>query len=52
MKKNKQRNGSLWGALLGTSIGLMVGSQMTPMNRRKIKRTARKASENIKDMMD
>lgn len=52
MKKSKKRNGTLWGTILGTSIGLMVASQITPMNRRKIKRTARKASENIKDMMD
>lgn len=52
MKKNKNRNGTIWGTILGTSIGLMVGSQMTPMNKRKIKRAARKTTENIKDMMD
>lgn len=52
MKNNKHSKGAFWGTILGTSIGVIISSQMTPMNKRKIKRTARKASSNIKDMMD
>lgn len=52
MKNNKGSNGVFWGTILGTSIGLIVSSQMTPMNKKKLKKTARKASSNFKDMMD
>ena len=52
MKNRKRSNGAFWGTILGTSIGVLLSSQMTPMNKRKIKRTARKASTNLKDMMD
>ena len=52
MRKSKNSMGTFWGTILGTSIGLIVGSQITPMNKRKIKKTARKATSNLKDMMD
>lgn len=51
-RNNRKSNGTFWGTILGTSIGLVVGSQMTPMNKRKIKKTAKRASSSLKDMMD
>lgn len=51
-KNNRNSSGLLWGTILGTSIGLLVSSQMTPMNKRKIRKTAKRASSNLKDMME
>ena len=46
---NKRKNGAFWGTVMGTTIGIIVSSQMSPMNRKKMMRTARKASSNLKD---
>lgn len=51
-KNNRKSNGAFWGTILGTSIGLIINSQMTPMSKKKIKKTAKRATSNIKDMMD
>lgn len=51
-RNNRNSNGALWKTILGTSVGLILGSRMTPMNKRKIKKTAKRASSNLKDMMD
>lgn len=51
-RNNKSSNGAFWGTILGTSIGLIISSQMTPMNKRRIKKTAKRATTNLRDMMD
>lgn len=49
MFNNKYNNGAFWGTVIGTSIGIILSSKMTPMNRRKMMRTAKKVGSNLKD---
>jgi hypothetical protein len=46
---NKRSNKALWGTILGTSLGIIISSQMPPLNRKKMMRSARKASANLMD---
>lgn len=52
MFNNRNRNGALWGTILGASMGIFLGSKMTPMNRRRMMRKARRATSNFKDGID
>ena len=45
----KFKNGALWGSIIGTSIGLAFGSQMSPMQRRRFMRSARRATSTLRD---
>lgn len=49
---NRYRNGAFWGTVIGTSLGIILSSRMTPMNRRKMMRTARKVKDNLMDGMN
>lgn len=46
---NKYNNRAFWGTVIGTSIGIIVSSQISPLNKRKMMRTARKVKSNFKD---
>lgn len=46
---NKRTNGAFWGTIVGTSIGIIISSQMSPLNRKKMMRSAKKASSSLKN---
>ncbi len=52
MFKNRGKSTAIMGTIIGASMGIIIGTQMTPMNRRKIMRKARRATESLKDGLD
>ncbi|MBU5426711.1 hypothetical protein KQI41_09860 [Tissierella pigra] len=50
--RNKYNNGAFWGTIIGTSIGIIISNQMTPMNRKKMMRSTKKMSSNLIDGMN
>jgi hypothetical protein len=42
-------NKKLWGTVFGVSMGLMIGSQMTSSNRKKMMKKSRKLTSNMMD---
>ncbi|MBU5440205.1 hypothetical protein KQI42_19610 [Tissierella sp. MSJ-40] len=49
MNNNGFRNGAFWGSLLGASVGMYFGTKMTPMQRRKMMKSARRATTTLRD---
>lgn len=47
MNNNGFRNGALLGSILGASVGMIFGTRMWPMQRRRIMRTARRAKSTL-----
>ncbi len=52
MNNNGFRNGAFLGSIIGASLGMIFGTRMGPMQRRKIMRTARRAKSTLRDGMD
>jgi hypothetical protein len=50
--RNKYNNGAFWGTVIGTSIGIIVSNRISPMNRKKVMRSARKMGSNLVDGMN
>lgn len=49
---NKYNNRAFWGTVIGTSLGVIISSQMTPKSRRRMMKTARRAKNTVKDGMN
>lgn len=49
MNDNGFRNGAFLGSIIGASLGMIFGTKMSPMRRRRIARTARKAKSTLKN---
>ncbi len=49
---NRYKNGAFWGTVIGTSLGIIITSKMTPLNKKKMMRTARKVRTNLRDGMN
>jgi surface antigen len=49
MNNNGFKNGALFGTLLGASLGMIFGTRMSPFQKRKIMKTARRASSTLKN---
>ncbi|CAK7053729.1 hypothetical protein ACF3M2_16745 [Tissierella carlieri] len=52
MFNNRYKNGAFWGTVIGTSLGIIITSKMTPLNKKKMMRTARKVRTNLRDGMN
>ncbi|NLJ78319.1 MAG: hypothetical protein GX329_03055 [Tissierellia bacterium] len=46
------RNGAFLGGIIGASLGMVFGTKMSPMRKRKVMRTARKAGLTLKNGMN
>lgn len=49
MNNNGFRNGALLGSIIGASLGMIFGTRMGPMKRRRLMRTARRASSTLRN---
>jgi gas vesicle protein len=49
MNNNGFKNGALFGTIVGTSLGMMFGTRMSPIQRKKIARTAKRATSTLKN---
>ena len=49
MNNNGFKNGALFGSIIGASLGMIFGTKMSPFKRRKLVRTARRASSTLKN---
>lgn len=52
MFNNRYKNGAFWGTIIGTSVGIMLTSNMTPLSRKKMMRSARRMKSSLKDGMN
>ena len=52
MKNNGFKNGALFGSIVGTSLGMIFGTRMSLMQKRKIMRTARRATSTLRNGMN
>lgn len=52
MNNNGFRNGTLFGSILGASLGMFLSKRMSPWQKRKIMRTARRAKSTFMDGID
>lgn len=52
MFNNRYKNGAFWGTIIGTSVGLMLTSNITPLSRKKMMRSARRMKSSLKDGMN
>ena len=52
MNNNGFKNGALFGSILGASLGMIFGTKMGPMQKRRIMRTARRATSNLRNGMN
>lgn len=46
---NKYRNGAFWGTVIGTSLGIVLSSKVSPLSKRRMMKTARKVRTSLKD---
>ncbi|NMB27035.1 MAG: hypothetical protein GX987_03140 [Tissierellia bacterium] len=49
MNNNGFRSGALLGSIIGASLGMIFGTRMGPMKRRRLMRTARRASSTLRN---
>lgn len=49
MNNSRFKNGALFGSIIGASLGIIFGTRMGPMKRRRLMRTARRASSTLKN---
>jgi gas vesicle protein len=49
MNNNGFKNGALFGTIVGTSLGMIFGTKMGPMQKRKVMRSARRATSTLKN---
>ncbi|WP_236908645.1 hypothetical protein [Clostridium sp. Cult3] len=47
MNNNGFKNGALLGSIIGASLGMFFGARMGPMQKRKIVRSARRATSTL-----
>lgn len=52
MFNNKYKNGAFWGTVIGTSVGIMLTSNMTQVSRKRIMRSARRMKSSLKDSVN
>ena len=52
MNNNGFKNGALLGSIVGASLGMIFGTRMNPMKKRKIMRSARRAKSTLKNGMN
>lgn len=52
MFNNRYKNGAFWGTIIGTSVGIMLTSNMTPLSRKRMMRSARRMKSSLKDGMN
>lgn len=52
MFNNRYRGSAFWGTIIGTSLGIVLSSRVSPMNRRRMMKTARRVGSNLKDGMN
>lgn len=52
MFNNKNRSGAFWGTIIGTSLGVVLSSRISPLNKKRVMKTARKVRTNLKDGMN
>ncbi len=49
---NGYKNNAFWGTIIGTSLGIVISSAITPINKRKMMKSARKMRSNLRDGMN
>lgn len=49
---NKNRSGAFWGTIIGTSLGVVLSSRISPLSKKRVMKTARKVRTNLKDGMN
>ena len=49
MNNNRFTNGALFGSIIGASLGIIFGTRMGPLKKRKLIRTARRAKSTLRD---
>ena len=52
MFNNGYKNNAFWGTIIGKSLGIVISSAITPINKRKMMKSARKMRANLKDGMN
>ncbi|WP_353096732.1 hypothetical protein [Tissierella praeacuta] len=51
MFNNRDKSKAFWGTVIGTSLGIVISSAITPMSRKRVMKSARKMGANLKDGM-
>lgn len=51
MFNNRQRGSAFWGTIIGTSLGIVLSSRVSPLNRKRMAKTARKVGSNLRNGM-
>lgn len=52
MFNSRYKNGAFWGTVIGTSVGIILTSKVTPMSRKRMMKSARKVKSSLKDGMN